>query len=78
MKVEVKLFATLRNHLKDNKSGVCMLEFAGTASVQEAIDLMELPEEIPRIVLVNGVQKGFDEALSDGDTLSIFPPVAGG
>ncbi len=78
MKVKVKLFATLRNHLKDNKSGVCMLEFDGSATVQEAIDLMNLPEDIPRIILVNGVQKGFDEALADSDTLSIFPPVAGG
>ena len=33
---------------------------------------------IPKIIIVNGLQKGADEFLKDGDTLSVFPPVAGG
>jgi len=33
---------------------------------------------IPKIILVNGLQEGIEEFPRDCDTLSIFPPVAGG
>ncbi|MGH8058860.1 MAG: MoaD/ThiS family protein [Candidatus Entotheonellia bacterium] len=42
------------------------------------IKTLNLPGDIPKIVLINGRQTEEDIALHDGDTVSIFPPLAGG
>lgn len=79
MEVEVKLFATLRDYLpKGSGRFSCKLEIDGQARVQEILTKLNIPEEIPKIILVNGVHGKKDQVLKDGDVLSIFPPVAGG
>ncbi len=37
-----------------------------------------LPDDVPRVVLLNGVQHDDDPQLSDDDVITIFPPIAGG
>ena len=37
-----------------------------------------VPEDKPRILLVNGRHANAAQALCEGDVLSVFPPVAGG
>lgn len=39
---------------------------------------LNISEKEVYIILINGVNKGFDERLADGDRLSLFPPVGGG
>ena len=41
-------------------------------------DGSHIPEDIPTIILINGLQKSAADSLRDGDTLSVFPPIAGG
>jgi len=45
--------------------------------VGELIARFGLPDG-PRAVFVNGRHAADDQALSDGDRLAIFPPIAGG
>jgi len=78
MKVKLKLFATLRKHIEENDTGTCELDLTESTSVQEVLDLMKIPNNIPKIILINGMQKRAEDALQDGDTLSVFPPIAGG
>lgn len=78
MKVEIKLFATLRKYIQENEGGTRTLELPDIYKVQDVLDMLKIPEDFPKIILVNGIQKGFDDALQDGDTLSVFPPIAGG
>ncbi|SCX97426.1 MoaD/ThiS family protein [Desulfoluna spongiiphila] len=77
MKLELKLFATLRPYLK----GTCedgALEMPDESTVADVIDHLKLPEEQVRLVFVNGRHAGRDQVLRSGDRVGIFPPVGGG
>ena len=79
MEVTVKLFATLRDYLPKNSDGKsCRVEIDENTTIEQIITQLKLPEEIPKIILVNGLNGSIDQTLKDGDVLSIFPPVAGG
>jgi molybdopterin synthase sulfur carrier subunit len=79
MEIEVKLFATLRDYLpKGSDQFSCKLELNSTDTVRDVLKKLKIPEESPKIILVNGVHCDLDRILEFGDVLSIFPPVAGG
>jgi molybdopterin synthase sulfur carrier subunit len=79
MEIEVKLFATLRDYLPNGSDQFsCKLEVNSTDTVGDVLKKLKIPEEIPKIILVNGVHSNLDRVLKLGDILSVFPPVAGG
>jgi molybdopterin converting factor small subunit len=79
MEVKVKLFATLRDYLpKDSDGKSCQVEIDEKTTIEQILTQLNVPGEIPKIILVNGLQGSADQTLKDGDVLSIFPPVAGG
>jgi sulfur-carrier protein len=79
MEIEVKLFATLRDYLPQGSSLFsCRMEIDGQTRVQDILGKLKIPEEMPKIILVNGVHGKRDQVLKEGDILSVFPPVAGG
>jgi len=79
MEVKVKLFATLRDYLpKGNDGKSCQMEIDATTTIEQIITKLKVPDEIPKIILVNGLQGSMDQTLKEGDAVSIFPPIAGG
>ena len=79
MEVEVKLFATLRDYLpKGSDRCSCKMSVDGHTRIQDILSRLNIPEEMPKIILVNGVHGKNDQVLKEGDVVSIFPPVAGG
>jgi molybdopterin converting factor small subunit len=79
MEIEVKLFATLRDYLPPGSSRFsCRLEIAEVTSIEEVLKRLSIPEDTPKIILVNGIHAGKGDILKEGDVLSVFPPVAGG
>ena len=79
MEIEVKLFATLRDYLPKGSSRFsCKMEVDPSTRIQDILSRLKIPEEIPKIILINGVHGKKDQLLKEGDVLSIFPPVAGG
>ena len=79
MEIEVKLFATLRDFLPEGSGRFsCRMEIDGQTRVEDILSKLKIPEEMPKIILVNGVHGRKDQVLKDGDVLSVFPPVAGG
>lgn len=79
MKVEVKLFATLAIYLPAEEEGSsAVIEVADGGTVGQAIRRLGIPDETPRITLINGLDADPEQPLQDGDTLSVFPPLAGG
>jgi sulfur carrier protein len=54
------------------------MEVDGSTRVQDILSRLKIPEEIPKIILINGVHGKKEQVLKEGDVLSIFPPVAGG
>ena len=79
MNITVKLFATFREYLPmDAVSGAFPVELGEMRTVQELLRTLSLPEDMPKIVLNNGRHSQNAIELRAGDTVSIFPPLAGG
>ncbi len=81
MKIEIKLFATLRKLLPSHAHGsTATLEVEDGMTVARLIEQLQIPKEMAQLVLINGVNIEGDywRILQQGDTVSIFPPVAGG
>ncbi len=74
IRVTVKLFATLQKERFDVAEG----EFPGGATVADIVRRYGVPEKDVTLIFINGRHGGLETVLSDGDTLSLFPPVGGG
>lgn len=74
MKIKVRLFATLRN----GRGKELELEMDESAAVLKILDILEIKLEDIAILLINGRDGSFETQLSEGDTVSLFPPVGGG
>ncbi len=77
MVVNLKFFAGLRQHLPPEPVPY-PAQVPDGATVADILALYQVPPEKPKILLVNGRHADPAHALRDGDTLSVFPPVAGG
>ena len=55
-----------------------MVEVSDDATVAQVLRLYGVPEDKPRIILVNGIHGALETVLTEGAVLSVFPPVAGG
>ena len=79
MEIEVKLFATLRDYLPEGSSRFsCKMEIDRHTRIQDILSMLKIPDDLPKIILVNGIHGKKDQTLKEGDVLSVFPPVAGG
>jgi sulfur carrier protein ThiS len=84
MRITFKLFATLQDYLppEAKKTNALTLELAETTTVDQAIKRFSLPEKLVHLVLIDGtfVPPGerTGRILREGETLAIWPPVAGG
>ena len=79
MTVTVRLFATFRDFLPQHasRSGLQM-EVHEHDTVQALIQVLGVPDELPKIVLVNGQHASENSVLTNGDIVSVFPPLIGG
>jgi molybdopterin converting factor small subunit len=80
LKIELRLFASLRQHLPPGSPrGRCQLELAEAETLGEMLARMKIPRARAHMILVNGHHdRNFDRRLEEGDVVSVFPPVAGG
>ena len=84
MEIHVRLFASLRDRLPADARGRATLEMKDGASLQDLLDRLEIKARLAQMVLVDGQQapRNREERLRlilvHDQTLSIFPPVAGG
>jgi molybdopterin converting factor small subunit len=77
--IQVKLFATLRQHYPHLGIGEPMaVELPEGATVSQLLTHLEIPEDQVKIVFVNNVIRDRDHPLADGDEVGVFPPVGGG
>ncbi len=74
MDIKVRLFATLR----EGRSKELMLQLEETPSVEKVLTELEIDERDVAILLINGRDGAIDQILTEGDVVSLFPPVGGG
>ena len=80
MKIELRLFASLRKKLPPGSPrGKCDLKLPEGTTVGDVLAQMGIAHKSAHIILIDGDHdRDFDRVLHDGEVLSIFPPVAGG
>ncbi len=83
MKIRLKLYASLRDYLPEGAvDNAIDIDVPDGASPNEIVDRYHVPGKLRHLVLVNGVYADRHERdepmLRDGDTLAVWPPIAGG
>ncbi len=78
MKVYVKLLNVYRKYLPDDAQGAAYsMDVPDGAQVEELLALVPIPDE-SQVILVNGHTPLAEQVLKEGDTIAIFPAMAGG
>lgn len=72
--IEVRLFATLRQ----GRQKVYHMEPGTVSSIQDILDVLNIPREEVNILLINGFHQKPEAAVKDEDIVSLFPAVGGG
>ncbi|MFO7932277.1 MAG: MoaD/ThiS family protein [Thermodesulfobacteriota bacterium] len=79
MELEVYLYASLAKYLPHNKADKRVMVSAPEGSTaRDILEQLNVPEKEVKIAFVNGVRKGLDARVADGDRIGFFPPVGGG
>jgi molybdopterin converting factor small subunit len=74
MQITVKLFANFRN----NRFKYALRTIAPGTTAGAIVAELALAEDELGVILINGRHGSLDQALAEGDTLSLFPLVGGG
>ena len=83
-RITFKLFATLQDYLpaEAKKTNALTLDLDDGTTVAQLVERFALPLKLVHLVLIDGTfvppAERASRVLSDGETLAIWPPVAGG
>lgn len=79
MRVEVRVFATLRRYLPDLGIGEPkLLDIPAGTTLDEIRVILGLPAEEVQVIMVNHLQVDPEVLAADGDRITYIPAVAGG
>jgi sulfur carrier protein ThiS len=84
MKVTFKLFASLQDYLpvEAKAKNALALDLPDGTTVKQVIERFGLPQKSCHLVLIDGhfvpPTERASRSLKDGETLAIWPPIAGG
>jgi molybdopterin converting factor small subunit len=79
MKVQAELYATLSKYLPRGAEGrKVTVELPEGATVGDLLKHLGIPDGMAALLLVNGTHQPPETVLKDGETLAMFPPLAGG
>ena len=79
MQVEVRVFSGLEKLIPGVRFGQPIkVDIKENFTARMLLKKLNISEKEVYIILVNGVNKGLDQYLADGDHVSLFPPVGGG
>lgn len=74
MNVKIKLFATLSVGRFSEKT----ISLQNNLLVSDILRIIGVNTDDAAIIFINGRHAQLEQVVSDGDTVSIFPPIGGG
>jgi sulfur carrier protein ThiS len=79
MEVEVELFANLADYRPPGaRAGPVRVEVPAGATVHDLLRQLRIPDDVPRLLLVNGRDVAPTARLAPGDVVNVLPPLVGG
>ena len=79
MRVQVKLFATLRKYMPKGSAGDTLtVDVPEDATVSDLVATLGIPLEHARMAVAAGEQLDLAARLPSGVEINLFPPLAGG
>ena len=79
IQIEIKLFFDLAKYLPHgSKNRTAYIPLEEGTTVQGLLEILGLPPQMPKSVLLNGVRADSETELHESDSVAIFPPMAGG
>ncbi len=78
MRIEVRLYATLRRHALSTAGGVLAVDVPEGSTAADVIAKVRVDANEVHLLMVNGVSSPLDQVLAEGDRLGLFPAVGGG
>lgn len=84
MRLKLKLYAGLEKYLPcGSENNTTQIDISENSSVNAVLKQCNLPEDMVHLILLNGIyinpeQRDTINLFVDGDTLAVWPPVAGG
>lgn len=77
MNLSIRFFANFRRYSPDQQTR-SLIEVPPGVTAADVLTELGLPEDLPKIILINGRPVNQRAQLSEGDELTVFPPVEGG
>ena len=80
MIIKVRLYLSLLRHVpnSDNRLEGDKWEVPEKSTVGQVLEMLHLPEEEAKILLINGRHTYRGRTLKEGDVLQVVPPLCGG
>jgi len=75
IKIDLNLFVTLSKYLPEDSE---WYEISDNTSIGQLIDELGIPEDLVKLIFVNGKKQDRRYLLQNRDRLGLFPPVGGG
>lgn len=73
--IDLRLFVTLSGYLPENNE---RLEIHEDTTVEKLIMNLGIPDELVKLIFINGKSRDRAYLLKQGDRVGLFPPVGGG
>ena len=84
MEIELKMFMKFKRYLPEGAlDGRAQMNLSDGATFKDLLKSIGMPVEEDKIIVINGIshKQGStvnNQILNEGDTVAIFPPIAGG
>jgi molybdopterin synthase sulfur carrier subunit len=78
--VKVRLYPTFLRHMVGETvaDGRVEVQIAEGGSILDVVHALGIPEDLVKVMMVNGRPSRLQSALAEGDTVGLFPPLGGG
>ncbi len=75
IKITLKMFVTLVKYLPENSEN---LEIPEETTIKKLFANFGIPEELVKLIFVNGKSQDSNYILRNNDRVGLFPPIGGG